>query len=512
MLSQSDQDIRSNIVRIVDSKDRFYGTGFFIEVNQKNYCITCHHCVSNLNEIFLKRDGDIRYNGEWIEEISDPSKDIAVLRLRYDNHIQYDKKDHEPDNDNKKITNDAIKPLNYSVEVMSDLYASVFSYALRDVEKGSTYTTPRAVEVEYAKLSSSASFFSWPDEKNRHQHKEVPEQEVSENNKNLGRSQSNSSGSTNNIYGNNNPDPKYSRAPITFGLHHQNQEVEVKNHHVIELSKRGWNKNPQVQLFAFKFLGRFKQRVDFSGAPVCSTHNNNVVGIMTAKDGNEAYVIPIHTILSKLTAHESKGHKSENQGARNIAGPCEPAADFLQHLRKGNEACIKGDYGEAIRKYDVILNDRNYIAALQNKGECLRMTGYHKQSVEYFDKVLAIDPTHVVAISLKGLTLFELRKYRDAIKCSDRVFLLDPNYVNAITTKAASFFGLGDYKQSIEYFDKALAVNPSDIEALNGKGVVLLKLARYEQSIEYFDKALAIKPNEANILNAKSQAVGKINK
>ena len=512
MLSQSDQDIRSNIVRIVDSKDRFYGTGFFIKVNHRNYCITCHHCVNNLNEIFLKRDGDIRYTGEWIEEISDPSKDIAVLRLKYNNHILYEKKDLESDHDNKKITDDAIKPLNYSVEVMSDLYASVFSYALKDVEKGSAYTTPRAVEVEYAKLSGSPMFVSWPEEKNRHQDKEAPEQEVSENNKNLGRSQSNSSDSTNNIHGNNNPDPKYSRAPITFGLYHQNQEVEVKNYNVIELPKRSWNKNSPVQLFAFKFLGRLKQRVDFSGAPVCSTHNNNVVGIMTAKDGNEAYVIPIHTILSKLSAHESKEHKSESQRERNIAGPCEPAVDFLQHLRIGNDACIKGDYGEAIKKYDVILNDRNYVAALQNKGECLRMTGYHKQSVEYFDKVLAIDPTHVVAISLKGLTLFELRKYRDAIKCSDRVSLLDPNYVNAITTKAASFFGLGDYKQSIEYFDKALAVNPSDIEALNGKGVVLLKLSRYEQSIEYFDKALAIKPNEANILNAKSQAMDKINK
>jgi tetratricopeptide (TPR) repeat protein len=511
MLSQSDQDIRSNIVRVVDSEDRFYGTGFFIEVNQKNYCITCHHCVSNLNEIFLKRDGDIRYNGEWIEEISDPSKDIAVLRLKYDNHIQYDRKDHELDNDNKKNTNDAIKPLNYSVEVMSDLYASVFSYALKDAEKGSRYTTPGAVEVEYAKLSGSAIFVSWPDEKNRYQDKEAPEQEVSENNKNLGRSQIDSR-STSNIYGNNNLAPKYSRAPITFGLYHQNQELEVNNHHVIELSKKIWNKSPQVQLFAFKFLGRLKQSVDFSGAPVCSTHNNNVVGIMTSKDRNEAYVIPIHTILSKLIAHESSGQKSETQRERNIAGPSEPPADFLLHLRKGNDAYIKGDYGEAIKKYDVVLNDRNYIAALQNKGECLRITGYHKQSVEYFDKVLVIDPTHVVAISLKGLTLFELRKYRDAIKCSDRISLLDPNYINAITTKAASFFGLGDYKQSIEYFDKALAVNPSNFDALNGKGVVLLKLARYEQAIEYFDKALAIKPNEANILNAKSQAMDKINK
>jgi Tfp pilus assembly protein PilF len=512
MLSQSDQDIRSNIVRVLDIEDRFYGTGFFIEVNQKNYCITCHHCVSNLNEIFLKRDGDIKYNGEWIEEFSDPSKDIAVMRLYYDNHSKNDKKDHEPDNANNEITNDAIKPLNYSVEVMADLNASVFSYALKDIEKGSTYTTPREVEVVYAKLSGSAIFVCWPDEKNRHQDEKASEQEVSENNKNLGRSQSNGSDSTSNIYGNSNPAPKYSRSPIGSGLHHQNQEVKVKNHPVIELSKRSWNKNPQVQLFGFKFLGRFKQNIDFSGAPVCSTHNNNVVGIMTANDRNEAYVIPIHTILSKLIAHESNGQKSENQRERNLAGPSEPAADILRHLRKGNDACITGDYGEAIKQYDIVLNDRNYIAALQNKGECLRLTGYHKLSLEYFDKVLAIDPTHVVALSLKGLTLFELGKYRDAIKCSDRVSLLDPNYSNAITTKAASFFGLGDYKQSIEYFDKALAIKPSDIDALNGKGVVLLKLARYEQSIEYFDKALAIKPGEANILNAKSQAMDKINK
>jgi tetratricopeptide (TPR) repeat protein len=508
VLSQSDQDIRSNIVMLVDSKDRFGGMGFLIELNQKRYCITCHHCISNLDEIFLKRNGDTKYKGEWIEEISDPCKDIAVLKADWDKD---NSRDNETENNNKKIANNTIKPLDYSVEIMADLQTSVFSYGLKNVGESSVYAPHRPVEAIYSKLSSSAIFVSWSEdkeEKEENQGKEVYKKDR-RNNEEL---MIQGNGSINKIRLKENPAQTYSRAPISFELYHQKPEIEEKGKHIDELSKRIWNKKPQVQLFAFIFSVKSKQSTNLSGAPVCSIQNNSVVGIVTAKDSNKVYVIPIHTVLNTIIERTNGREEKKNRRQKNIASPSKPTTDIIYNLRKGNESYIEGDYGEAIKRYDIIINDRNYIAALQNMGECLRATGYHKRSIEYFDKALAIDSNYVIAISLKGLTYFDLGSYREAIKCSDKVSLLDPNYITAITIKAASYFGLGDYKQSLEYFDKALALKPTDIDALNGKGVVLLKLGMYEQSIEYLDNALAIDPNNVSISKAKGEAMNKINK
>lgn len=507
VLSQSDQDIRSNIVMLVDSKDRFGGTGFLIEVNQKRYCITSHHCIRDLDEIFLKRDGDTKYKGEWIEEISDPYKDIAVLKVNWDKNNH---RDNETENNSKKIADNTIKPLRYSVEIMADLQTSVFSYGLNDVGESSVYAPHRPVEAIYSKLSSSAIFVSWSEEKEEkeeNQGKEVYKKDRRNNEELM--IQGNSS--INKIRLKENPVQTYSRAPISLELYHQKREIEEKDKHADELSKRIWNKKPRVQLFAFIFSVKSKQSTNLSGAPVCSIHNNSVVGIVTADDSNKVYVIPIHTVLNTIIERTNGREEKKNRRQKNIAPPSEPTTDIIYNLRKGNESYIEGDYGEAIKRYDIIINDRNYIAALQNMGECLRATGYHKRSIEFFDKALAIDSNYVIAISLKGLTYFDFGSYREAIKCSDKVSLLDPNYITAITIKAASFFGLGDYKQSLEYFDKALALKPTDIDALNGKGVVLLKLGMYKQSIEYFDKALAIDPNDVSISKARGEAMNKIN-
>jgi Tetratricopeptide repeat len=508
VLSQSDQDIKSNIVMLVDSKDRFGGTGFLIEVNQKRYCITCHHCIRDLDEIFLKRDGDTKYKGVWIEEISDPYKDIAVLKVDWDKN---NNKDNETENNSNKIANNTIKPLIYSVEIMADLQTSVFSYGLNNVGESSVYAPHRPVEAIYSKLSSSAVFVSWSEEKEEKEENQGKEDYKKDrrNNKEL---MIQGNDSINKIRLKDTPEQTYSRAPVSFELYHQKRETEEKDMHIDELSKRIWNKKPRVQLFAFIFSVKSKQSTNLSGAPVCSLHNNSVVGIVTANDSNKVYVIPIHTILNTIIERTNGREEKKNRRQKNIASPSEPTTDIIYNLRKGNESYIEGDYGEAIKRYDMIINDRNYIAALQNMGECLRATGYHKRSIEYFDKVLATDSNYVIAISLKGLTYFDLGSYREAIKCSDKVSLLDPNYITAITIKAASFFGLGDYKQSLEYFDKALALKPTDIDALNGKGVVLLKLGMYEQSIEYFDKALAIDPHDVSISKAKGDAMNKINK
>ena len=92
------------------------------------------------------------------------------------------------------------------------------------------------------------------------------------------------------------------------------------------------------------------------------------------------------------------------------------------------------------------------------------------ESLVYYDKALAIDPTNQGALIGKGNALDDLENYTG----------------------------------SIMYFDKALANDPKDTDALNGKGFALEDSGNSTGAITYFDKTLAIAPKDPDALKEKS--------
>jgi hypothetical protein len=182
-MSQTPEYIANNIVKIIDSKGIFYGTGFFIKIKQNRYCITCHHCIHGLNEIYIERD-ETRCTADWVEESSDMTKDVAILKVNGCMNI---------------------KVLKYAREAMAKFPVSVWGFSLKDLE-----VFPQGSPVEDGTLSIAPILFNWHEE------------------------------------------------PING--------IQV------------WNKKPQVKVYVFRFSGKFD--LGFSGAPVCYTGNNNIVGIM----------------------------------------------------------------------------------------------------------------------------------------------------------------------------------------------------------------------------------------
>lgn len=78
-MGQTAEDVRDNIVQIVGEDNQFAGTGFLV---QKEYCVTCHHCICRLDKIFVTREGKEKFPAQWVEEYSNVEKDIAVLRVK----------------------------------------------------------------------------------------------------------------------------------------------------------------------------------------------------------------------------------------------------------------------------------------------------------------------------------------------------------------------------------------------------------------------------------------------
>jgi tetratricopeptide (TPR) repeat protein len=78
-------------------------------------------------------------------------------------------------------------------------------------------------------------------------------------------------------------------------------------------------------------------------------------------------------------------------------------------------------------------------AALTCKGVVLDDLGNHTGAIQYFDKVLAIQPNDNYVLDLTGMTLNKLGNYTGAIQYFDKALAMDPKDEVALYNKNNSF-------------------------------------------------------------------------
>jgi tetratricopeptide (TPR) repeat protein len=166
---------------------------------------------------------------------------------------------------------------------------------------------------------------------------------------------------------------------------------------------------------------------------------------------------------------------------------------------------------------------------LDGKGAVLLKQDNYAQAIQYFDRVLAIDPNDELALDGKQIALsklgpnnsgsadgsntggFENSQNNGAAETS-RPAAPRPSSadVSALDNNGAYLFILGKNAQALEYFEQALTINPRDKVALTDIGLVYSKQRDYIQAIEYFNKALAIDPNYSTALLGKAITFSKM--
>jgi tetratricopeptide (TPR) repeat protein len=136
----------------------------------------------------------------------------------------------------------------------------------------------------------------------------------------------------------------------------------------------------------------------------------------------------------------------------------------------------------------------------------------YEEALQYYDKVLAIDPSSVNALNSKGLALDHLQRYDEAVQTFDKALAIDPSSVNALNNKGLALDHLQRYDEAVQTFDKVLAINPSSVNALNNKGLALEHLQRYDEALQFYDKALSLDPSSIQALNGTSSILAELQK
>ncbi len=140
-------------------------------------------------------------------------------------------------------------------------------------------------------------------------------------------------------------------------------------------------------------------------------------------------------------------------------------------------------------------------SVLLEKGLFLHRSGDYTDAIEYYDKLLSINPEDTVVMTRKGLALFSQGKKEEAIKWYDRVLEIDSEDERALKCKIwalASLYEEGFFSRKtipeevICCCNKFLTIRPDDFMIQYMKIRFLSRTGKYEEVILSCDEILSV--------------------
>lgn len=171
----------------------------------------------------------------------------------------------------------------------------------------------------------------------------------------------------------------------------------------------------------------------------------------------------------------------------------DPPQDQLQALIN---LFSQGRNEQAFKQVETLVEQFPKSAVLLNmQGALLKSRGQLDQSLESYNKALAIWPDYPDAYNNIGNTLQSQGKLEEAIEAYNKAIAIKPDFARAYYNMGIACKEQGRLREAIEAYKKALAIQPNYADAYNNMGIVRKEQGKLEEAIEAYNKALAIKPD-----------------
>ncbi|MCW3130787.1 MAG: tetratricopeptide repeat protein [Methanophagales archaeon] len=147
-------------------------------------------------------------------------------------------------------------------------------------------------------------------------------------------------------------------------------------------------------------------------------------------------------------------------------------------------------------KKEATVSEKEQIAEWLITGVSLYDEGKFEKAIEYYDKILAIEPSWE-AWNNKGNALRQLGKFDEALHCLEEALKLNPEGLEAWHGKANVLIDLNKAEEGLSCYDKALKLHPEDSKKamiLSEKGVLLAYMGKERDADECLQVALALNP------------------
>jgi tetratricopeptide (TPR) repeat protein len=458
MMSLTDY-VKDKIVMIVNEKNEFGGTGFFI---QKEYCVTCHHNICRMREIRVGKENNF-YDAQWMEQFSDTEKDIAVLKIKNTNFNHFE------------LSTRLLRGLD--VIIWGFPKSSYSRLTMGKIEYGRLYEDSISIQISEEQIVGDKKWNKKP----------FVKMDVFEIDTNPGLGFSGSP-----VF--------YRRDPIVVGIYEAFDEDKgyvIPIETIVRLTKQERERDELLYTNIISTLDDANELFKKGKYDEAINHYNSVI--------ND----PSHR-----AAWNNKGKSLTNLGKFDEAIKCydraleiDPNYAFAWNY-KGITLYELRKYDEAIKSYDKAINiDPNYAFAWSGKGEIHFDLCEFTKALTCFEKALGINQNYARAWSRKGQCLEKLGQKEESIECYRRALEIYPDDPDGWNTRGFDFNQIGKFTEAIESLNNALEINPKHTRALVNKGYALSRLGKFTEAIECYEKIIIINPRDAHAWYYKGLAL-----
>ncbi|MBB3185859.1 tetratricopeptide repeat protein [Microbacter margulisiae] len=194
-----------------------------------------------------------------------------------------------------------------------------------------------------------------------------------------------------------------------------------------------------------------------------------------------------------------------------------------------------GDYSSALSYLEQgVAIDNKSLDLLQETAICCEQLQKIEKAIDYYQRMISIDPYFTEAWYNLGLVYFGQAAYEKALDAFDFVTIIDDKDAGGWLQKGNTFFHLNQYNEALTcysqcekltvyegilyvfmgeclekmekydeakiYYNKSLEINNQDVEGWIGLGICALETEDYETAATHFQKALDIEPNNSEAL------------
>ena len=167
----------------------------------------------------------------------------------------------------------------------------------------------------------------------------------------------------------------------------------------------------------------------------------------------------------------------------------------IEMFKLGNRAYIKGDYKEALEKYDMSTNwVETSISYLNQSGVLLQLEQFEDAFV-MAKKATEIKTGLFEALLNQGVALDKMKKYDQALAKYKKAGELSPDEYEIWFCCANVLFKMNKSMEAIEYYDRTINLYGRFYEAWYYKGVCLQKVGKDVEALRCFEQVVKLNSN-----------------
>ena len=200
------------------------------------------------------------------------------------------------------------------------------------------------------------------------------------------------------------------------------------------------------------------------GSPGASKHSSKI---------NLSENRPLEKIVDDMTFFDDNEHFAYSADINAYYENKPDAVDFAQHSSE------KG--GKSYELGVLLLKDKKF-----------------KESIEYFDKAIEINPADGVPFYYRGIAKSNINLTKEAIEDYTDAMLRKLSIVDVFYQRGVSKFKVGDKKGALTDLTRYISVIKSNAEAFYYKGLIEYDEEEYSVAIEDFNRTIILNPNHAS--------------